>query len=62
MIFITDDKHVLGVVKNAVPYTTTSRSVPGQSRYVLEVNAGFSDKHGVADGDAVTFEGVPERR
>lgn len=62
MIFITDDKHVLGVVKNAAPYTTTSRSVPGQSRYVLEVNAGFSDKHGVADGDAVTFEGVPERR
>jgi uncharacterized membrane protein (UPF0127 family) len=59
MIFIRDDRHVLGVVKNAVPYTTTSRGVPGESRYVLEVNAGFSDRHGIADGDAVSFEGIP---
>ncbi len=62
MIFITADKHVLGVVKSATPFTTTSRSVPGDSQYVLEVNAGFADKHGVADGDAVTFDGVPAAR
>ena len=59
MIFITDDKHVLGIVKNAAPFTTTSRGVEGKSRYVLEVNAGFTDRHGVRAGDAVTFEGVP---
>ncbi len=59
MIFIREDRHVLGIVKNAVPFTTTPRGVPGESRYVLEVNAGFSDRHGVADGDAVSFEGVP---
>ena len=59
MIFIREDRHVLGIVKNAVPFTTTSRGVPGESRYVLEVNAGFSDRHGVATGDAVSFEGVP---
>jgi len=59
MIFITADRRVLGVVKNATPFTQTSRSVPGESQYVLEVNAGFSDKHGVADGDTVTFQGVP---
>ncbi|HEY2387830.1 MAG TPA: DUF192 domain-containing protein [Candidatus Binatia bacterium] len=59
MIFIRDDRHVLGIVKNAVPFTTSSRGVPGESRYVLEVNAGFSDRHGVADGDEVSFEGVP---
>lgn len=59
MIFIRDDRHVLGIVKNAVPYTTTARGVNGESRYVLEVNAGFSERHGVAAGDEVTFEGVP---
>jgi len=59
MIFIGDDRHVRGVVKNAVPFTTTARAVDGESRYVLEVNAGFSDRHGVAAGDAVSFEDVP---
>ena len=58
MIFIGDDRRVLGIVKDAVPFTTTPREVAGESRYVLEVNAGFSDRHGVRPGDTVTFEGV----
>ena len=59
MIFIGENRHVLGIVKNAVPFTTTARGVDGESRYVLEVNAGFSDRHGVTGGDSVSFEGVP---
>jgi uncharacterized membrane protein (UPF0127 family) len=59
MIFIGDDHHIVGIVKDAVPYTTTPREVAGESRYVLEVNAGFSDRRGVRAGDAVTFDGVP---
>jgi uncharacterized membrane protein (UPF0127 family) len=59
MIFITDDRHVLGIVENAAPFTTTTRSVEGESRYVLEVNAGFSGRHGIRSGDAVTFENIP---
>jgi len=58
MIFIGDDRRVVGIVKDAVPYTTTPREVAGDSRYVLEVNAGFSERHGVRAGDTVTFEGV----
>jgi uncharacterized protein len=30
--------------------------------YVLEVNAGFADKHGVKVGDALTLRGVPAAR
>ena len=59
MIFIAEDRKIVGIVKNAVPFTTTPRKVDGPSRYVLEVNAGFTDKHGVKAGDAVTFEDVP---
>jgi len=59
MIFIGDDRRVVGIVKNAVPFTTTGRAVDGISRYVLEVNAGFSDRRGVRAGDAVSFEGIP---
>ena len=58
MIFIGDDHRIAGIVKNTVPFTTTPRGVDAPSRYVLEVNGGFSDRHGVHDGDAVTFEGV----
>jgi uncharacterized membrane protein (UPF0127 family) len=58
MIFIGDDKRIVGIAKDAVPYTTTPRGVEGRSRYVLEVNAGYSERHGVRAGDAVTFEGV----
>ena len=59
MIFLGDDRKVVGIVKDAVPFTTTPRTVSVASRYVLEVNAGFSEKHGVATGDQATFENVP---
>lgn len=58
MIFLGDDRTVVGIVKDAVPFTTTSRTVGVPSRYVLEVNAGFSDTHHVKTGDRVTFENV----
>ncbi len=59
MIFIGDDRRVVGIVKDAVPFTTTPRSVGAPSRYVLEVHAGFSARHGVRPGDRVSLEGVP---
>lgn len=58
MIFLGDDRKVVGIVKDAVPFTTSSRSVGVPSRYVLEVNAGFSEKHHVKTGDQATFENV----
>jgi uncharacterized membrane protein (UPF0127 family) len=58
MIFIEPSMHVLGVVENAEPLTDSARAVPGNSQYVLEVNAGFSRRHGLGQGTAVRFEGV----
>jgi uncharacterized membrane protein (UPF0127 family) len=50
---------VVGVVENAAPQTTRSRSVPGvESQYVVEVNAGWAREHGVAPGVPVEFVGV----
>jgi len=59
MIFIEPSMRILGIVENAEPQTDTSRSVPGQSQFVLEVNAGFSRQHGFGPGTAVRFQGVP---
>lgn len=58
MIFIRSDMTVLGVVENAEPQTDDSRQVPGVSQYVLETNAGFARKHGIAAGNLVKFEGI----
>ena len=58
MIFIEPSMAILGVVENAEPLTEVTRSVPGVSQYVLEVNAGFSREHGLAAGTMVRFIGV----
>jgi uncharacterized protein len=58
MIFITKDLVVAGVVENAVPFTTETRSCGQQSRFVLEVNAGFAARNGVGAGTRVEFDGV----
>jgi uncharacterized membrane protein (UPF0127 family) len=59
MVFITADRHVLGVVKNATPMTDDERQVDGESQYVLEVRAGFADRHHIAAGTTVEFVNVP---
>jgi uncharacterized membrane protein (UPF0127 family) len=61
MIFIEPSMRILGIVENTEPRTDASRSVPGDSQYVLEVNAGFSRRHGLASGTALRFEGVTLR-
>jgi uncharacterized membrane protein (UPF0127 family) len=55
MIFITRDMRVLGVVENATPQTDSPREVPGESQYVLEVNAGYSRQHGITQGTRVQW-------
>ena len=60
MIFIESSMTILGVVENAEPRTETTRSVPGVSQYVLEVNAGFSREHGLTPGTVVRFVGVED--
>ena len=58
MIFITRDLAVAGVVENTTPFSTQTRSCGQQSRYVLEVNAGFAAQHGITAGTKVTFVNV----
>jgi uncharacterized protein len=59
MIFVTSDMVVAGVVANAEPRTTTSRTLPGvESQYVVEVNGGWAAANGVEAGVPVEFVGV----
>ncbi len=60
MIFIAEGGTVVGVVHDAEPMTTKARSVGAPSRYVLEVNGGWSAAHGVGTGDRARFDGLPK--
>jgi uncharacterized membrane protein (UPF0127 family) len=55
IIFIKSDWTVLGAVENATPLTDSPRTVPGESQYVLEVNAGFSRRYGLRPGTSMRY-------
>src|SRR5919204_169685 len=59
MIFMGEGGVVVGVGANAEPLTPSQRTVHAPSRYVLEVNGGWSAAHGVKAGDLVRMENVP---
>jgi len=59
MIFVAEDGRISGIVERAEPRSLALRSVGAPSRYVLEVNGGWSARHGVRAGDRVRFENVP---
>ncbi|AKV03663.1 hypothetical protein AKJ09_10326 [Labilithrix luteola] len=50
MLFVDDDGTIVGIVENAEPMTETSRTVGKPSTYVLEVNGGYTQRHGVKAG------------
>ena len=60
MIFINSAGKIVGIVEQAVPFSTDSRSVSGASRFVLEINGGLSERHGIKVGDSVHFHGFTE--
>jgi hypothetical protein len=55
MIFLDEEKRVVGILKSAVPYSTKSVGVSAPSKYVIEVNAGVADEIGIAVGMKVEF-------
>jgi hypothetical protein len=56
MLFIDEDGTVVGIVESATPLTDSSRTVGCPSVFVLEVNAGWSRRHGVKPGQKL---GIP---
>jgi len=62
MVFISEERKIVGIVESTVPFSLESRSVSGTSRYVLEINGGLSRRYGIRTGDSVRFGGFsPER-
>jgi len=59
IIFINSSKEVVSIQKNAKPLDPTPLPSEGISKYVLEVNAGLSDKWNLQKGDKLSWNKVP---
>jgi hypothetical protein len=55
LLYIDADGLLAGIVENAPTLDDTSRGVGCPSRWVLEVNAGWSRRHGVKAGQHVAL-------
>ena len=55
MIFADAGGKITGLVANAEPFSEDELSVAGNSQYVLEVNGGFAQRHGIKPGDRLEF-------
>ncbi len=55
IIFISEDFKVVSIQKNAKPMDETSLPSEGPAQYVLEVNAGLTDKWNLEKGDLIQY-------
>ena len=54
IIWIGEDRRVVDITRSATPETYPARFMPSApAQYVLEVNEGWSDAHGIVVGDHV---------
>jgi hypothetical protein len=58
IIFADEKKRIVTIQEKTEPLSYNAILSKKQAKYVVEVNAGFSDKHRVSVGDMIAFERV----
>jgi hypothetical protein len=59
MMFIDEDGTIVGILENVPTVNDDARTVGCPSRYVLEVNGGWSRRHGVSAGQKAVIPKMP---
>ena len=55
IIFADENRQIVTIQKNTKPLSYVQIPSKRNSKYVVEVNAGFCDKYGIVIGDFITF-------
>jgi uncharacterized membrane protein (UPF0127 family) len=55
IIYVNDKFEVVSIQKNTIPFSEASLPSFKPAQYVIEVNAGLSDKLGICEGDKVKW-------
>ncbi len=56
IIYVNAQNRIITIQKNTVPYSRDSIPSNGPAKYVVEVNAGFCDRHLVRVGDHIEWK------
>ncbi len=56
MIFVGAKNEIVTIHENTTPYSPQSYSSTKPAQFVVEVNAGFVEKHGIAIGDRIRWK------
>jgi hypothetical protein len=56
MIFINKLGEIVTICKNTTPFSEQAYSATAMTLLVLEVNAGFTDKYGIKEGDRISWK------
>jgi hypothetical protein len=62
IVFIDEERRIVGIRTDTIPYSERRLGIGRPSRYVLEVPAGFCASAGIAVGDRVDLVGVEAAR
>jgi uncharacterized membrane protein (UPF0127 family) len=55
IIYVDENKKIVSIAKNTKPYSEESIPSLGNAQYVVEVNAGFTERNHIKTGDAISF-------
>lgn len=55
MIFVNEKDEIITIRKHTTPLSEQSYVSTGPAKYVIEVNAGFTDKHQITVGDRIVW-------
>lgn len=55
MVFVNDSKEIVSIARSTIPLSEALIPSGGDAMYVVEVNAGFCDTHGIREGDSIDF-------
>lgn len=55
IIYVNKDRSIVTIQRNTVPYSEESIPSTAPATYVIEVNAGFADRHGLVEGNTVQW-------
>ena len=55
IIYINSQKTIVTIRRNTVPFSEESIPSTAPARYVVEVNAGYCDRHGILEGATVSW-------
>jgi len=56
IMYVNENKEIVKIHKNTKPYSEESLPSLKKAMYVVEVNAGYSEKHKIAEGDKIDFK------